>query len=130
MDWKDSVGQTCLHLAAQRGHFEALGELLSRGADVYAGDALGRTVLQLAKQSDRASCARLVELHTSRLPVAHINSEEIQNKKENIDASRPLFRNVKPDRPVVLKNRQPVRNEAVDVSNSQRQEPQASWPQQ
>jgi len=107
IDWKDSVEQTCLHLAAQRGHFETLEELLGRGADVYARDALGRTVLQLAKQSDRATCARLIELHISRLPVAHMNSEEIQNKKENVDASRPSFRNAKHDKPVVLMNGQP-----------------------
>jgi acyl-CoA-binding protein len=56
----DSSGQTPLHLAADRGHLDAIRALVKAGADVSAQDHDGIGVLQAAVIGGHVECCRLL----------------------------------------------------------------------
>jgi ankyrin repeat protein len=62
---QESLGTTCLHWAAQRGHVDLARYLIERGADLeavgYKTDAGGQTPLQAAFAREQAAAAQLLK---------------------------------------------------------------------
>ncbi|CAG7825022.1 unnamed protein product, partial [Allacma fusca] len=58
MEVTDSQGATPLHLAASRGHQNALLLLLHAGASLEPLDKMGRTPLHLAAQNGHEGCVK------------------------------------------------------------------------
>lgn len=63
---RNCEGLTCLHLAAQGKHYEIMGYLFARGADVNVGDAKsGRTVLHYAVERKDVETVVVLLTHPS-----------------------------------------------------------------
>jgi len=60
LDARDGKGCTPLHLAAQAGETEIVGEMVLRGSDVDAEDDLGRTPLLMAARYNRLETVRFL----------------------------------------------------------------------
>ena len=70
VDSRNDVGQTALHIAAERDHDDVVRELISVGADTEAVDNAGRTPVQSAVESGSTNALVAFE---SRLPAKLIN---------------------------------------------------------
>eukprot|EP00241_Pyramimonas_parkeae_P022642 CAMPEP_0114324078 /NCGR_PEP_ID=MMETSP0059-20121206/28298_1 /TAXON_ID=36894 /ORGANISM="Pyramimonas parkeae, Strain CCMP726" /LENGTH=210 /DNA_ID=CAMNT_0001452559 /DNA_START=158 /DNA_END=786 /DNA_ORIENTATION=+ len=57
----DEKGCTGLHLAASRGHVDAVKALLGKGANVHAVENTGRTALQLAESAGHADVVKVLK---------------------------------------------------------------------
>ena len=60
VDWRDEHGRTAAYVAAAQNDAQSLALLVSRGADLGARDADGRTLLHSAVSSNALDCARVL----------------------------------------------------------------------
>ena len=57
---KDSLGRTCLHLAASNGHWEMVQVLLGQGAELEAADNMGWLALHHAAHAGFVDVCKLL----------------------------------------------------------------------
>lgn len=62
----DSTMQTPLHWATRRNNYALMRQLISLGADINAGDMVGRTPTHIAKHKRHVAAGRLLELAACR----------------------------------------------------------------